>query len=76
MVHYSKEKNIDDGAIYMEFLTDIMSDIKITVFPTGAPCDSMLDVHNNNLFKCGQIAAVSLANGGPVPIYFMKIFST
>ena len=27
-----------------------MSDIKSTVFPTGAPRDSMLDVHNNNLF--------------------------
>ena len=70
MVHYSEEKSIDDGAIHMEFLTDIMSDIKSTVFPTGAPRDSMLDVHNNNLFGCGQIAAVSLANGGPVPNLF------
>ena len=70
MVHYSGEKGIDDGAIHMEFLTDIIFDIKSTVFPTGAPRDSMLDVHNNNLFACGQIATVSLANGGPVPNLF------
>ena len=54
----------------MEFLTDIMSDIKSTVFPTGAPRDLMLDVHNNNLFSCGQIAALSVANGGPVTNLF------
>ena len=66
MVHYSGEKGIDDGAIHMKFLTHIMSDIKSTVFPTGTPCDSMLDVHSSNLFACGQIAAVSLVNGGSV----------
>ena len=69
MVHYSGEKGIDDGAINMAFLTDIMSDIKSTVFPIGAPRYSMLDVHNNH-FACGQMAAVSLANGGPVPHLF------
>ena len=70
MVYYSGEKGIDDGAIHMEFLTDIMSEIKNTAFPTSAPCDSMLDVHNNNLFTCALIAAVSLANGEPVPNLF------
>ena len=75
MVHYSGQKDIDHGAIHMEFLTDIMSDIKSTVFQTSAPRISMLDVHNN-LFACGQRVAVSLANGGPVPNFFMKIFST
>ena len=66
LVHYSGEKGIDDGAIHMEFLTDIMSETKSTVFSTGTPGDSMLDVHNNNPFACGQIASVSLANGRPV----------
>ena len=70
MVHYSGEKGIDDGAIHMEFLTDIMSETKSTVFSTGTPRDSMLDMHNNNPFACGQIAAVSLANGRPVPNLF------
>ena len=32
MVRYSGEKIIDDGAIDMEFLTDIMSDIKSAGF--------------------------------------------
>ena len=41
MVYYSREKGIDNGAIHMEFLTDIMSDIKSTVFPTGTPRDSI-----------------------------------
>ena len=49
----------------MAFLTDIMPDSK-TVFPTGAPRSLMLDVQNNNQFPCGQISAVSLANGGSV----------
>ena len=66
LVHYSGEKGIDDGAIHMEFLTDIMSETKSTVFSTGTPGDSMLDVHSNNPFACGQIASVSLANGRPV----------
>ena len=70
LVHYSGEKGIDDGAIHMEFLTDIMSETKSTVFSTGTPRDSMLDMHNNNPFACGQIAAVSLANGRPVPNLF------
>ena len=30
----------------------------------------MLDVHNNNLFAWDQIAAVFLANSGPVPNLF------
>ena len=67
MVHYSGEKGIDDGAIHMEFLTDTKSGIKSTLFPTGTPRDLMLDVHSNNPFGCGQIAAVSLANGRTVP---------
>ena len=67
IIHYSGEKGIDDGAIHMEFLTDVISEIKSIVFPTGNPRDSMLDVHNNNPFKRGQIAAVSLANGRTVP---------
>lgn len=47
-----------------------MSDIKTTVFPNGAPCDSILDVHNNNIFRSDKIAAVYLANGRPVANLF------
>ena len=47
-----------------------MSDIKTTVFPNGAPCDSILDVHNNNIFGSDKIAAVYLVNGGPVANLF------
>ena len=47
-----------------------MSETKSTVFPTDTPRDLTLDVHNNNLFACAQIAAVSLANGRPVPNLF------
>ena len=54
-----------------------MSDIKTTLFPNGAPCDSILDVHNNNIFGSDKIAAVYLVNGGPdqSQICFMKIVS-
>ena len=70
MIHYSREKGIDDVATHMEFLTDIMSDIKTAVFPNGSLCDSMLYVHNNNLFASDKIVATYLANGGPVPNLF------
>ena len=67
LAHYSGEKSIEDGEIHVEFLIGIKSEIKSTVFPTGTPRDSMLDVHNNRSFACGHIAAVSLANGRTVP---------
>ena len=51
MVHYSREKGIDDGAIHMAFLTDAMPDIKTIVFPTEASCGSILDVHNSILLE-------------------------
>ena len=60
MVHYSREKGIDDGAIHMAFLTDAMPDIKTIVFPTEASCGSILDVHNSNLFVCGQIKTIPI----------------
>ena len=67
MVHYSGEKGIDDGAIRMEFLTDILPEIKSTVFPTDNPRDSMLEnvcsgvikVENVDNILCAKMAIIS-----------------
>ena len=67
MVHYAGESGIDTGALAKEYLTSMMSDIAKHMFPDGSPVDSMLNVHNENLITCGQIAAVSVAQGGPAP---------
>lgn len=56
-----------DGALAREYLTRAVSDIAKIMFPTGAPTDSMLHVHNSNFKTCGQFAAVSIVQGGPAP---------
>ena len=68
MVHYSGESGIDDGAMHKEFLTDIMVDIRKTLFTNGGPRDSMLDIQNGNFYACGQISSASIVQGGPPPL--------
>lgn len=72
MVAFSGEKGIDADALHKEFLTDIIKDMRSTIFVNGAPRDSMLDIQNGNIFTCGQIAAVSLLQGGPPPCLFQS----
>ena len=70
MVHYAGEGGIDTGAITKEYLSETISNIPSCVFPEGAPIDSMLYVHNGYFRICGEIAVVSLVNGGPPPCFF------
>lgn len=40
-----------------------------TMFPAGGPMNSTYHIQNGNFRACGQIAAVSLAQGGPAPCF-------
>lgn len=42
------------------------------MFPNRAPANSIYNVHNKSLKTCGEIVAVSLANGGPAPSFKVK----
>ena len=66
-ISYHGEQGIDSGAIGKEFLTQMMLNIGKTMFPQGSPINSTYHIQNGNFRACGQIAAVSLAQGGPAP---------
>ena len=66
-VHYSGENGVDSGALSQEFLAQTITDMGLAMFPDGAPKNSLFNVHNKNFKTCGEIIAVSLAQGGPAP---------
>ena len=52
-----------------EFLAQVNSDMGRGMFPDGSPTDSTYHVQNGNYRTCGEIVAVSLAQGGPPPCF-------
>ena len=72
MVHYSGEDGIDSGAISAEFLEESIQEMGRVMFPHGSPIDSSLHVQNGDFRACGQLVAVSLAQGGPPPCFLEK----
>ena len=68
-VHYCGEDGIDDGAIRLEFLANIIEEMGKTMFPDGSPVNSTFHVQNGNFRTCGELVAVSLAQGGPAPCF-------
>ena len=71
-IKYVGESGIDTGALRKEFLEIIISDLKQTVFKEGKPMDSMMYVHDGTFHAAGQLAAVSLCQGGPAPTFFQR----
>ena len=63
-IRYHNKLGIDNGAIAKEFLTKVIEDIGKTMFPNGSPVSSTYHIQNGNFKACGQVAAVSLAQGG------------
>lgn len=55
-----------------EFLTLTIADIGKKFFPNGSPVHSTNDVQNGNFKACGEIAATSLAQGGPPPCFLAE----
>ena len=68
-VHFNGEAGIDTGAMSQEFLAEVISDMGREMFPDGSPTDSTYYVQNGTFRTCGEIVAVSLAQGGPPPCF-------
>ena len=68
-VHFSDEAGIDTGAMSQEFLAEVISDMGREMSPDGSPTDSIYYVQNGTFRTCGEIVAVSLAQGGPSPCF-------
>lgn len=68
-VHYIGEDGVDSGAIRKEFLESTLQEIKRVLFPNGSAIHSTFHVQNGNFRTCGEIAAASIAQGGPSPCF-------
>lgn len=71
-IKFLGEQGIDSGALTKEFLTLTITDIGKKFFPNGSPVHSTNDVQNGNFKVCGEIAATSLAQGGPPPCFLAE----
>ena len=66
-VHFTGEVGIDSGAMAKEILARPTADMGNIMFPSGSPVDSTYNVQKGYFQSCGEIAAVSLAQGGTSP---------
>ena len=69
-VKFIGECGIDSGAMSKEFLTKIIAELGVIMFPGGSPIDSFYNIQNGMFRACGQVLAASLAQGGPPPVFF------
>lgn len=68
-VHYSGEDGIDSGAMALEFLEKTIQEIGSKMFTGGTPIESSSHVQSGDFRTCGEIIAVSLAQGGSPPCF-------
>ena len=68
-IKYLREEGTDTGALYREFLANVISDIAKIVFPNGRRVHSTLFIKNASFGAEGESVAASLAQGGPPPCF-------
>ena len=68
-VHFTGEDGIDSGAMSKEFLAQAILDMENIMFAGGTPVNSTYNIQNGYFQSCGEIVAVSLAQGGPPPCF-------
>lgn len=71
-IQYCGENGIDTGALSQEFFSRVVLDIGKSMFPGGALVNSIYNVQNKSFKTCGEIAAASLAQGGPPPSFLAE----
>lgn len=71
-IKYCGENGIDTGALSQEFFSSVVLDIGKSMFPEGPPINSIYNVQNERFKTCGEIAAASLAQGGPPPSFLAE----
>jgi hypothetical protein len=74
-VHFTGEDGIDRGAMAKEFLQNAITDMGNSIFPDGSPVDSTHNVQKGYFQSCGEVVAVSLAQGGPPRVSYMNVFT-
>ena len=52
-----------------EFLQNVITDMGNSIFPDGSPVDSTHNVQKGYFQSCGEVIAISLAQGGPPPCF-------
>ncbi|KAK7126586.1 hypothetical protein R3I94_017923 [Phoxinus phoxinus] len=75
-VTFIGEPGIDSGALMKEFLTEMMAGIEAKFFEGGNSGKnlkySITEFQNDNFRTVGEIMAVSIAQDGPPPNFFME----
>ncbi|CAM4571053.1 unnamed protein product [Leuciscus chuanchicus] len=75
-INFLGEYGIDNGALRKEFLTEMMKGIEAQLFEGGDsgknPKYSITDYQKDHFKTCGEIFAVSVAQGGPPPNFLKK----
>ena len=71
-IKFCGENGIDTGALSQEFFSHVVLDIGRSMFPDGAPINSIYYVQNKRFKACGEIVAASLAQGGPPPLFLAE----
>ena len=71
-IKYCGENGIDTGALSQEFFSSVVLDIGKSMFPDGAPINSIYNVQNKSFKTCGEIVAASLSQGGPPPLFLAE----
>ena len=66
-VHFTGEDGINSGAMAKEVLAKAIAGMESIMLPSGGAVDSTYNVRMGYFQCCGEIAAVSLAQGGPSP---------
>ncbi|CAB4008203.1 Hypothetical predicted protein [Paramuricea clavata] len=52
-----------------EFLQNVITDMGNSIFPDGSPVDSTHNVQKGYFQSCGDVVAISLAQGSPPPCF-------
>jgi hypothetical protein len=58
-----------------EVLQNVITDMGNSIFPDGSPVDSTHNVQKGYFQSCGEVVAVSLAQGGPPRVSYMNVFT-
>ena len=66
-VKYVGENGIDSGAMSKECLAKAIPELGTTMFPNGAPVDSVYNIQNGKFRSAGELVATSVVQGGPPP---------
>eukprot|EP00794_Sanderia_malayensis_P016513 gene16513-18164_t len=72
IVKFTGEDGIGSGAISKDFLSAAIKSISTEMFPDGSAKVSIFNIQNGNFRSCGELSAVSLAQGEHPPCFLSK----